>query len=255
LNLEDDTAESVTLKFSGGGLTSSQSNAIGVSPAPASKLVIQTQPSSTATAGQAFPTQPVIYEEDQYGNLETGDSSTVVSASLASGAGPLQGVTTATLTDGVATFASLSDRLAESITLRFLAGSLSSQASSAIQNTAPAPTAHVTIATTKSKKSISTVITIQYSTAMDPASTGLSANYVLAATTGKGKKKKTTEVAFTARFVQSTNIVTLTVTGKNNAFPSGGVLTISGVKSLAGVFLSQSPLSFAISANAKTITP
>ena len=42
--------------------------------------MIQTQPSPTATAGQPFATQPVIYEEDQYGNLETGDNSTVVTA-------------------------------------------------------------------------------------------------------------------------------------------------------------------------------
>ena len=55
------------------------------------QLVIQTQPSQTAAAGQAFAIQPVIWEEDQYGNLETSDSTTVVTAYLASGTGPLQG--------------------------------------------------------------------------------------------------------------------------------------------------------------------
>ena len=41
---------------------------------PAREVVIHTQPSATATAGKAFGIQPVIYEEDQYGNLETGDN-------------------------------------------------------------------------------------------------------------------------------------------------------------------------------------
>ena len=64
---------------------------IVVIAAAAYQLVIHTQPSSTATAGQAFATQPVIYEEDRFGNLETADNSTVVTAALESGTGPLQG--------------------------------------------------------------------------------------------------------------------------------------------------------------------
>ena len=90
-DLADDTAETITLEFTGGGLTSPASGPIVVSPGPAAKLVIQTQPSSTATAGNPFATPIVIDEEDQYGNLETGDNSTVVTASLASGAGTLEG--------------------------------------------------------------------------------------------------------------------------------------------------------------------
>ena len=86
--------------------------------------MIHTQPSATATAGQAFGTQPVVYEEDQYGNLETGDNSTVVTASLASGTGPLQGTTTVTVSGGVATFTNLADNKAETISLNFTSGSL-----------------------------------------------------------------------------------------------------------------------------------
>src|SRR5208283_1815748 len=79
----------------------------------ATKLVVHTQPSSTATAGVAFGTQPVIYEEDQNGNLETGDNSTVVTVALSTGTGPLQGTTTATVSGGVATFTNLADNTAE----------------------------------------------------------------------------------------------------------------------------------------------
>ena len=52
-----------------------------MSPVPASRLVIAAQPSATATAGQALATEPVIEEEDQYGNIETRDDSTVITVS------------------------------------------------------------------------------------------------------------------------------------------------------------------------------
>ena len=93
------------------------------------QLVVHTQPSSTATAGAAFLTQPVIYEEDQNGNLETGDNSTVVTVSLESGTGPLQGTLTATVSGGVATFTNLADDTAETLSLEFTSGSLTSATS------------------------------------------------------------------------------------------------------------------------------
>ena len=100
-----------------------------VSPAAASQLVIHTQPSATATAGQAFATQPVIDEEDQFGNLETGDNSTVVTARSQSGTGPLQGTTTVTVSGGVATFTNLADNKAETISLDFTSGGLTNATS------------------------------------------------------------------------------------------------------------------------------
>ena len=123
-NLSDHTAETITLKFTGGGLSSASSNAIVVSPATASKLVIHTQPSPTAIAGKAFATQPVLYEADQYDNLETGDNTTVVTAALNSGIGPLQGTAAVTVKGGVATFTNLADNTAETITLKFSGGGL-----------------------------------------------------------------------------------------------------------------------------------
>ena len=65
--------------------------------APPAKLFLETPPSGTATAGNAFTTQPVVYEEDQNGNVEIGDNSTVITVSLASGTGPLEGTLTATV--------------------------------------------------------------------------------------------------------------------------------------------------------------
>ena len=37
-------------------------------------MVITQQPSTTATAGVAFTTQPVVKEEDPFGNIITSDS-------------------------------------------------------------------------------------------------------------------------------------------------------------------------------------
>ena len=90
--LNEITAGTIALEFSADdGLTAGPSNNIVVSPAAPFRLVIHTQPSSTATAGQPFGTQPVIDELDQYGNLETSDNSTVITASLSFGNGPLAG--------------------------------------------------------------------------------------------------------------------------------------------------------------------
>ena len=127
-NLADDTAETISLKFTSGSLTAAMSNNIVVSPATA-KLVIHTQPSATATAGVAFAVQPVIYEEDQFGNLETGDNSTVVTVAVNGGSDPLQGTLTATMSGGVATFTTLSDDTAGTISLIFTGASLTSATS------------------------------------------------------------------------------------------------------------------------------
>ncbi len=90
----------------------------------ATQLVIHTQPSATATAGQVFPTQPVIYVEDQNGNLDTSDNTTQVTATLRVGTGPLLGTTTVTVSEGIATFPNLSDDKAETIILLFTAPAL-----------------------------------------------------------------------------------------------------------------------------------
>ena len=105
---------------------------IVVSPGPAAKLVIQTQPSPSAAAGQAFAVQPVIYEEDQFGNIETTDNGTTVTASLNSGTGPLLGTTALTTTGGIVSFAGLTDDTAETIVLKFSATGLPSVLSNSI---------------------------------------------------------------------------------------------------------------------------
>jgi hypothetical protein len=136
--LFDNKAETIALNFTGGSLSAAMSRSIVVNPAVATKLVMGTQPSAAATAGLGFTTQPVVYEEDQFGNVETTDSSTTVTAGLASGAGPLQGTTQVAVSGGVATFTNLADNTAETITLKFTSGSLTPATSSSIAVSAAA---------------------------------------------------------------------------------------------------------------------
>ena len=107
-------------------LSSTTSGNIVVSPAAASQLVINQQPSATATAGQPFGTQPVIYEEDQFNNVLTNDNSTVITAHAQQRDRTAPGHDSATVSGGVAHFTNLADNLAETITIKFTSGSLTS---------------------------------------------------------------------------------------------------------------------------------
>ena len=135
-----ETAGATALVFSAGNLTSAKTGTVTISPAAASQWAIHTPPSATATAGQAFLTQPVIYEEDQYGNLITTDSATQVTVSLGSGTGPLQGTKSVIVSGGVATFAGLFDEMAETITQSFSGGGLTAATSFPIVVSPATPT-------------------------------------------------------------------------------------------------------------------
>ena len=90
--LADKVAGTISLAFSAtDGLTAGPSSNILITPDVATQLAFGKEPSAAATAGEAFATQPVIYEEDQYGNPETGDNTSTVTAALGGGAGQLQG--------------------------------------------------------------------------------------------------------------------------------------------------------------------
>src|SRR5262249_18671209 len=104
-----------------------------VTPASANKLVIVTQPSSSATAGVPFAQQPVIAIQDAYGNLRTSDNSTVVTAARNAGTGTLQGSLSATALNGLAGFANLSHNVANTITLSFNSSGLTNVTSASIQ--------------------------------------------------------------------------------------------------------------------------
>ena len=96
-----DTGDAATLSapsFASGG--------IAISPAAASQLVI-TAPPTNVLAGSTMSPAVTVAEEDTYGNVETGDSSSSVSLTLSSGTFN-GGTPSEHVSGGVATFSNLS---------------------------------------------------------------------------------------------------------------------------------------------------
>ena len=201
-DLVDTTSGSISLSATSGTLTSDSSGGVPVSPSVPSRLVIETQPSSGATVGQTFVTQPVIDVVDQFGNLVTDDNSTKVTVSLGTGTGPLLGTTSVVVSGGVARFTNLADNTAEPITLEFRSGGLISATSGSISVTpTPTPTPptiigervvliylhHNAKGRPKGKPMVS--IVFDFSTAMNAGTADNSNNYqVNWFTTKKGKR-------------------------------------------------------------------
>jgi len=127
---------------------------------PASRLSIQTQPSTTATAGVPFAQQPVIRIEDAVGHLLTADNSTVVTAARSAGSGTLQGSTSRTAVNGLVTFTNLSHNVATNITINFTSGSLTSTTSTAIA-VSPAAAAQLAFTTQPANGTIGSVLANQ----------------------------------------------------------------------------------------------
>ena len=120
-NLADDKAETITLHFTSSPV-SDRGNVQQHRGQPGGRQPVGDQHSALADGDgrRGLRTQPVVDVEDQYGNLETGDNTTqVTAASLPLGSGPLQGTTTVTVSGGIATFTDLADNKAETIALQF----------------------------------------------------------------------------------------------------------------------------------------
>ena len=106
------------------GLDLVPSGTITVLPRSPNSMVINQQPSATATAGELFGTQPVIHIKDQFGNLVTTDNETEVTAEIATGKGTLSGTLTQTASSGVVSFTDLSLDKADTVVLRFTSSGL-----------------------------------------------------------------------------------------------------------------------------------
>ncbi|MGZ5545183.1 MAG: beta strand repeat-containing protein, partial [Limisphaerales bacterium] len=137
-DLAETVAGSMTLTFSSTGLTPLTSSSIQVNPGAVAQLSLQTQPSSTITAGTKFPQQPVVWLLDAYGNLVTTDNTTQVTASRINGSGNLQGTTTMTAIGGIVTYTNLTHFNATVMNLEFTSGSLSTTSDPVTVNAGPA---------------------------------------------------------------------------------------------------------------------
>ena len=121
-----------TLGFSSGSLTSAVSNAINLTPGPATHLAITTQPSATAQSGTPFPQQPVVQLLDGASN-SVSQSGVSVTAAVASGGGTLSGTTTiSTGTNGAATFTDLAITGSGAQTLQFTSAGLTGATSASV---------------------------------------------------------------------------------------------------------------------------
>ncbi len=232
----------------GDPLFAGTSGTFTVGPGPATQLVISVQPGTPATAGIAFTPQPSVSIQDANGNVVTSDNSTIVTAALASGVGPLQGTLTATAINGVAAFANLSDQKAESITLRFTSGSLAAATSNVILvNPAGASTAISTVTafpTSIVANGISTsAITVQLKDAFGNNLTGSGGSVTVSANIGglsgvtdnaNGTYSATlTSIATAGTAIVSAKLNTVSLTSTASvAFTSGAVskfaVTMSG---------------------------
>ena len=116
-----------------GSVTQATTSSITVNPAAINKLVYTTSPPTSTTAGSTFSV--AVAEQDQYNNVETGDSTTTVSLAANNGGGGFSCITTPThLTSGVASFGGCSYRVASStaFTLTATAGSNTATANTTV---------------------------------------------------------------------------------------------------------------------------
>lgn len=98
------------------------SNQFIVNRGAPSKLFVYQQPSSTSTAGALIQQQPKAGVCDNYGNVDTSDNKTVITASRgSSGTSTLRGTLSAKVVNGIATFTDLYYNKAEDIKISFSA--------------------------------------------------------------------------------------------------------------------------------------
>jgi hypothetical protein len=100
-------AQSTTITATDGSLTGIASSSLTVNSATLNRIRMKTEPGSTVTVNSLFSAEPAINLEDTYGNIVTGNSSSVITAAIDIGSGSLNGTVTATASSGVATFSAL----------------------------------------------------------------------------------------------------------------------------------------------------
>ena len=129
-----------TLDFASSGVPNVTSGTIALAAGAAAQLTIATQPSATVVSGSSLAQQPAVQVRDAAGNALTTNGLSV-SASISAGGASLTGSTTATTSNGIATFSGLGiSGPAGSYTLSFSSSGLTGATSSSISVTAGSPT-------------------------------------------------------------------------------------------------------------------
>jgi uncharacterized repeat protein (TIGR03803 family) len=224
-NITFNTAGTYTLTASDGSYTPATSSSFTVSPAAATQVVYGQQP-TTVSAGATITPSVTVKVEDQFGNVETSDSSNVT-LSVHSGPGSLGGTTTVAASSGVATFSNLSITTAGNYTLTASDGSLTSANSSSF-TVNPAAASKVVYSVQPSNvvagSAISPSIVVDVEDAFGNIVTGNSSNVTLTAASGPGSLSGTTTVAASSGVATFSN-VKINTPGTYTITASDGSLT------------------------------
>ena len=247
-----------TLLFAAPGYVSVSSAPVTVTAGPASQLVIQTQPSSSAQSGVAFAQQPVILVRDASNNPVSG---VVVTAAIASGGGTLGGTVTATSTSaGLASFDNLSiSGSTGNRTLSFSAPGLTAVVSSAIAITAPP--SQLSITTQPSGSAQSGIAFAQQPVILvRDASNGPVSGIVVTAAIASGGGSLGGSVTATSNAAGSASFSNLSISGSTGAhtlsFSATGVPSVtSGSINLSAGPASQLAITTQPSSNATSGSP
>ena len=210
-------------------------------PGSPAQLAVGTEPSATATAGAAFAQQPVIWVEDAYGNLVTSASGTVAAVRDA-GSGTLQGTLTATVVNGLATFANLYHNVATNITIDFSSGSLTPVTSTVVSIQAATADHLVMVQGNNQTGTVSAVLPVNPTVMVvdvfgNPVS---GANMTFAVQTGGGNVGTTT-VASDVNGLAATTYTLGTVAGANNNTMQAAVSGLPGTPASLTFTESASP--------------
>jgi autotransporter-associated beta strand protein len=219
-----DTAGDYTLNVSDGSLTSATSGDFTVTPAAASQLVYDVQPSDV-TAGVANSPSIVVDVEDQFGNIVSGDSSNVT-LSVASGPGSLSGTVTVAAGSGVATLSNVILDTAGDYTLTASDGGLTSATSNSFV-VSPAAAAKVAYGVQPSDVTAgvadSPSIVVDVEDQFGNIVTSNSSNVTLSVASGPGSLTGTLTVAANSGVATLSNVI-LDTTGTYTLTASDGSL-------------------------------
>ena len=227
------SAGSYTLRFTGGGLTGVNSNAIALSAGAGQSLAVTVQPSGSAASGAVFAQQPAVQLRDAGGN-PVAQAGVLVTASIQSGGGTLGGTATvATSAAGTATFTNLSIAgTVGSRTLLFAAAGYVSVASAPV-NITPGPATQLTITTQPSPTAVSgqplaqqPVLQVRDAQGNAVASAGIQVSAVIAS--GGGSLGGTTTIATDASGVATySNLAITGTTGSRTlSFSTPGITAV-----------------------------
>jgi hypothetical protein len=252
-NLKLKTAGTYTLKAIDGSLTAPTSGTITINPAAASKLAYSRQPPASGTAGVALSPAIKVVVQDQFGNLVTGNNSTVT-LTLSSGTFS-NGATTVSVaaSGGVATFSSLIVNTVGSYTLAASNGTLTS-ATSATFAIAPAPASQLVFQSVPTTGSVgvllATAITVAVEDAFGNVATGDTSTVSLSVASGPGDFTggSTLSVAAVNGIATFSNLAlntagnyTLNATDGTLTATTSGTITINSAASASKLAFEQYP--------------